>query len=139
MLFYLPGIWNYLSWYFRLFQDNGNIASYWIEEIRISGYLTCSYNWNPVSISVTGIRKPSMQNLAGSALFLPQGGTHFQLVPLGSPQGYFMGKFSPLTSIKFLPPMPPIQKWSKLFAPEKLMRLEKNWLSTHYYYTRPSK
>ena len=44
----------------------------------------------------------SMQNLAGSALFLPQGGTHFQLVPLGSPQGYFMGKFSPLTSIKFL-------------------------------------
>ena len=26
-----------------------------------------------------------MQNLAGSALFLPQGGTHFQLVPLGSP------------------------------------------------------
>ena len=48
-----------------------------------------------------------MQNLAGSALFLPQGGTHFQLVPLGSPQGYFMGKYSPLTSIKFLPPMPP--------------------------------
>ena len=62
-----------------------------------------------------------------------QGGTHFQLVPLGSSQRYFMGKFSPLTSIKFLPPMPPIQKWSKLFAPEKLMRLEKNWLSTHYY------
>ena len=29
--------------------------------------------------------EPSMQNLAGSALFLPQGGTHFQLVPLGSP------------------------------------------------------
>ena len=67
----------------------------------------------------------SKQNLAGSALFLPQGGTHFQLVPLGSPQGYFMGKFSPLTSIKFLPPMPPIKKWSKLFAPEKLKRLEK--------------
>ena len=43
---------------------------------------------------------PSMQNLAGSALFLPQGGTHFQLVSLGSPQGYFMGKFSPLTSIQ---------------------------------------
>ena len=41
-----------------------------------------------------------MQNLAGSALFLPQGGTHFQLVPLGSPQGYFMGKFSPLTADK---------------------------------------
>ena len=39
----------------------------------------------------------------------PKGGTHFQLVPLGSPQGCFMGKFSPLTSIKFLPPMPPIQ------------------------------
>ena len=36
-----------------------------------------------------------MQNLAGSAPFLPQGGTHFQLVPLGSPQGCFMGKFSP--------------------------------------------
>ena len=52
----------------------------------------------------------SMQNLAGSALFLPQGGTHFQLVSLGSPQGYFIGKFSSLTSIKFLPPMPPIQK-----------------------------
>ena len=72
----------------------------------------------------------SMQNLAGSALFLPQGGTLFQLVPLGSPQGYFMGKYSPLTSIKFLPP---IQKWSKLFAPEKIEKtwnLEKNWLST---------
>ena len=80
-----------------------------------------------------------MQNLAGSALFLPQGGTHFQLVPLGSPQGYFMGKFSPLTSIKFLPPMPLIQKWSKLFAPEKIEETWKNWLSTHYYYTRPSK
>ena len=53
---------------------------------------------------------PSMQNLAGSALFLPQGGTHFQLVPLGSPQGYFMSKFSPLTNIKFLHPMPPVQK-----------------------------
>ena len=55
-------------------------------------------------------RAASMQNLAGSALFLPQGGTHFQLVPLGSPQGYFMGKFSPLTNIKFLPPMTDIQK-----------------------------
>ena len=79
-----------------------------------------------------------MQNLAGSALFLPQGGTHFQLVSLGFPQGYFMGKFSPLTSIKFLPPMPPIKKWSKLFAPEKIEETWKNWLSTHYYYTRPS-
>ena len=39
-------------------------------------------------------------------------------------QRYFMGKFSPLTSIKFLPPMPPIQKWSKLFAPEKI---EETW------------
>ena len=56
----------------------------------------------------------SMQNLAGSALFLPQGGTHFQLVPLGSPQGYFMGKFSPLTSIKFLPPMPEIAPHPKV-------------------------
>ena len=83
--------------------------------------------------------KPSKQNLAGPALFLPQGGTHFQLVPLGSPQGYFMGKFSPLTSIKFLPPMPPIKKWSKLFAPEKIEETWNNWLSTHYYYTRPSK
>ena len=81
----------------------------------------------------------SMQNLAGSALFLPEGGSHFQPVPLGSPQGYFMGKFSPLTSIKFLHPMPPVQKWSKLFAPEKIEETWKNWLSTHFYYTRPSK
>ena len=69
-------------------------------------------------------------------------GTHFQLVPLSSPQGYFMGKFSPLISIKFLHPMPPfhpVQKWSKLFAPEKIEETWKNWLSTHYYYTRPSK
>ena len=66
----------------------------------------------------------SMQNLADSALFLPLGGTHFQLVPLGFPQGYFMGKFSPLTSIKFLPTMPPIQKWWNLFAPEKI---EETW------------
>ena len=84
-----------------------------------------------------------MQNLAGSALFLPQGGTHFQLVPLGSPQGYFMGKYSPLTSIKFLPPMPPIQKWSKLFAPEKIEKTwnleKKNDFQHYYYYTRPSK
>ena len=39
----------------------------------------------------------------------PRGHT-FSTCPLGSPQGYFMGKFSPLTSIKFLPPMPPIKK-----------------------------
>ena len=65
---------------------------------------------------MTMIYFTSMQNLAGSALFLPQGGTHFQLVPLGSPQGYFMGKFSPLTSIKFLPQC----STSKLFAPEKI-------------------
>ena len=62
-----------------------------------------------------------MQNLAGSALFLPQGDTHFQLVPLGSPQGYFMDKFSPLTSIKFLPPMPPHPKVIQI------IRLWKNW------------
>ena len=70
-----------------------------------------------------------MQNLAGSALFLPQGGTHFQLVLLGSPQGYFMGKFSPLTSIKFLHPMPPRPGPSKSdpnYSPlKKLKRLEK--------------
>ena len=37
-----------------------------------------------------------MQNLAGSALFLPQGGTHFQLVPLGSPPRGFHGQiFTP--------------------------------------------
>ena len=47
-----------------------------------------------------------MQNLAGSALFLPQGVHIFNLSPPGSPQGYFIGKFSPLTNIKFLPPMP---------------------------------
>ena len=82
---------------------------------------------------------PYNETWAGSALFLPQGGTHFQLVPLGSPQEYFIGKFSPLTSIKFLHPMPPVQKWSKLFAPEKIEETWKNWLSTHYYYTRPSK
>ena len=63
-----------------------------------------------------------MQNLAGSALFLPQGSTHFQLVPLGSPQRYFMGKFSPLTSIKFLPPMPPIHP--KVI---QIVRPWKNW------------
>ena len=59
----------------------------------------------------------SMQNLAGSVLFLPQGGTHFQLVPLGSPQRYFMGKFSPLTSIKFLHPMPPCPKVIQIIRP----------------------
>ena len=65
-----------------------------------------------------------MQNLAGSALFLPQGGTHFQLVPLGSPQGYFIGKFSPLTSIKFLPvpPMPPHPKVIQIVRPWKNWR-----------------
>ena len=37
-----------------------------------------------------------MQNLAGSALFLPQGSTHFQLVPLGSPPKVFHGQiFTP--------------------------------------------
>ena len=69
-----------------------------------------------------------MQNLAGSALFLPQGGTHFQLVPLGSPQGYFMGKFSPLTSIKFLHSAPnaPLSKSDPNYSPlKKLKRLEK--------------
>ena len=67
-----------------------------------------------------------MQNLAGSALFLPQGGTHFQLVPLGSPQGYFMGKFSPLTSIKFSAPNAPRPKVIQIIRPwKKLKRLEK--------------
>ena len=80
-----------------------------------------------------------MQNLAGSALFLPQGGTHFQIVPLGSPQGYFMGKFSPLTTIKFLPPMPPHPKVIQIIRPKKIEETWKNRLSTHYYYTRPSK
>ena len=49
-----------------------------------------------------------MQNLAGSPLFLPQGVHIFNLFPESpsSPPGYFMGKFSPLTSVKFLPPMP---------------------------------
>ena len=64
-----------------------------------------------------------MHNLAGSPLFLPQGGTHFQLVSLGSLQGYFIGKFSPLTSIKFLLPMPPSKSdpnYFNLFAPEKI-------------------
>ena len=69
-----------------------------------------------------------MQNLAGSALFLPQGDTHFQLVPLGSPQGYFMDKFSPLTSIKFLPPnsnAPPSISDPNYSPLKKLKRLEK--------------
>ena len=74
---------------------------------------------------------PSMQKLAGSALFLPQGGTHFQLVPLGSPQGYFMGKFSPLTSIKFLHPMPPRPKVIQIIRPWKNWRdLKKLTFST---------
>ena len=60
---------------------------------------------------------PSMQNLAGSALFLPQGGTHFQLVPLGSPQGYFIGKFSAPNA-----PSKSDQNYSPL---KKLKRLEK--------------
>ena len=84
----------------------------------LQNYCTIIQNYNILKLNGNyGIRTPvriwktSMQNLAGSALFLPQGGKHFQLVPLGSPpQGYFMSKFSPLTSIKFLPPMPPIQK-----------------------------
>ena len=80
-----------------------------------------------------------MQNLAGSALFLPQGGTHFQLVPLGSPPRVFHGQIFTPDKHKVSAPNAPVQKWSKLFAPEKIEETWKNWLSTHYYYTRPSK
>ena len=69
-----------------------------------------------------------MQNLAGSALFLPQGGTHFQLVPLGSPQGYltvFHGQIFTPDKHKVSAPNALIQKWSKLFAPEKIEDLKK--------------
>ena len=69
-----------------------------------------------------------MQNLAGSALFLPQGGTHFQLVPLGSPQGYFMGKFKIFTPDKYkvsAPNAPPSKSDPNYSPLKKLKRLEK--------------
>ena len=70
----------------------------------------------------------SMQILAGSALFSAPRGIHFQLIHLGSPQGHFMGKFSLLTSIKFLPPMPH-PKLIQLFAPEKI---EETWKKIYF-------
>ena len=98
-----------------------------------SGFLPASFSQN-CSQCVSTLT-PSMQNLAGSALFLPQGGTHFQLVPLGSPQGYFMGKFSPLTSIKFLHLTPPRPKVIQIIRPWKnwrdLKKLTFNTLLLH--------
>ena len=94
-----------------------------LSRVKICPWNTLGGNLGGQVENVCPLGAEKGQNLPSSAL-RPQGGTHFQLVPLGSPQGYFMGKFSPLTSIKFLPPMPPIQKWSKLFAPEKI---EETW------------
>ena len=63
-----------------------------------------------------------MQNLAGSALFLPQGGTHFQLVPLGSPPRVFHGQIFTPDKHKVSAPNAPHPKYSPL---KKLKRLEK--------------
>ena len=65
-----------------------------------------------------------MQNLAGSALFLPQGGTHFQLVPLGSPPRVFHGpKFTP-DKLKVSAPNAPPFKSDPNYSPlKKLNRL----------------
>ena len=46
----------------------------------------------------------------------PRGHT-FSTCPPRFPQGYFMDKFSPLTSIKFLPPMPPHPKVIQIIRP----------------------
>ena len=111
-------------------------------------------HWQPLFSKKMAAAASFSYKIGGSGLIFQQnwrrrqgfgnitGGCSDMVWILGSPQGYFMGKFSPLTSIKFLPPIinaPPIQKWSKLLAPEKIEETFKNWLSTHYYYTRPSK
>ena len=49
----------------------------------------------------------------------PLTGTHFQFVPLGSPQKDFMDIFHHWQALSFCPQCPN-QKWSKLFAPEKI-------------------
>ena len=69
-----------------------------------------------------------MQNLAGSALFLPQGGTHFQLVPLGSPQNWevFHGQiFTPDKHKVSAPNAPPSNSDPNYLPLKKLKRLEK--------------
>ena len=69
-----------------------------------------------------------MQNLAGSALFLPQGDTHFQLVPRGSPQGprVFHGQIFTPDKHKVSAPNAPPAKSDPNYSPlKKLKRLEK--------------
>ena len=55
----------------------------------------------PAAATHTHTHTPSMQNLAGSALFLPQGGTHFQLVPLAGWNSKIPGRYSNHGSQKF--------------------------------------
>ena len=67
-----------------------------------------------------------MQNLAGSALFLPQGGTHFQLVPLGSPPRVFHWQIFTPDKHKVSAPNAPPSKSDPNYSPlKKLKRLEK--------------
>ena len=63
-----------------------------------------------------------MQNLAGSALFLPQGGTHFQLVPLGSPQRVFHGQIFNPDKHKVSAPNAPHPKVIQIIHPWKNWR-----------------
>ena len=58
-----------------------------------------------------------MQNLAGSALFLPQGGTHFQLVPLGSPPRVFHGQIFTPDKHKVSAPNAPRPKVIQIIRP----------------------
>ena len=61
----------------------------------------------------------SMQNLAGSALFLPQGGTHFQLVPLASrfPPRVFHGQIFTPDKHKVSAPNTPCPKVIQIIRP----------------------
>ena len=67
-----------------------------------------------------------MQKLAGSALFLPQGDTHFQLVSLGSPPRVFHGQiFTPDKHEVSAPNAPPSKSDPNYSPLKKLKRLEK--------------
>ena len=63
-----------------------------------------------------------MQNLAGSALFLPQGGTHFQLVPLGSLPRVFHGQIFIPDKYKVSAPNAPHPKVIQIIRPWKNWR-----------------
>ena len=79
----------------------------------------------------------SMQNLAGSALFLPQGGTHFQLVPLGSAQRVFHGQI--VTPDKHIVSAPngqcPLSKSDPNYSPLKKLKRLGIWKKIDFQHT----